>query len=583
MKKVKIFPIRIGIMLMFVCALTIAAKAASFTVNSTSDTNDVNTSDNMCADASGNCSLRAAIEQANALAGPDAIVFDAALFAAPQTILLGSSALPQITDDLTITGTGSPALLVVSGRENNRIFNIASATTVGISNLTVADGYVGEASGGGIFNAGDLTLTNVIVRNNVVSLGTGAGIYNNNTGNLTVMNSAIYQNDAQNFFGAGGGIANSGGTVSITNSIVRDNLASGVIDANGGGILSDEGTVTLTESTVSGNSANGDGGGIAVFNGTLNVVRSTIGSSTQRGSNSATDGAGIFSAQSKVTLTNSTISGNVAANVGGGFFSVANTAPTTLNCNSSTIAFNTAATGGGIAIGYQPAKRSRAPQAKAGVISAVTLSNTIVSDNIATTAPDISDDSGFSGTFTSNGYNIIENTSGATVTPNTGDQFGVDPLLLPLANNGGATETHALSNTPGARSPAIDKGSSGETTDQRGFTRPVDIVFIAPAEFGNNSDIGAFEVQSATAAPVFIKGRVINETGRAVSKASVILIENDGTRRFAMTNPFGYFRFDNITTGQTVTITLNSKKARFSPFVVTVNDNIEELNLTAQP
>src|SRR5205085_6426797 len=127
------------------------------------------------------------------------------------------------------------------------------------------------------------------------------------------------------------------------------------------------------------------------------------------------------------------------------------------------------------------------------------LRNTIVAGN-----PNILGGSGpdLSGAFNSQGYNLIGNNSGGSITPTTGDQIGtssssINPLLGPLASNGGPTQTHALL----ADSPAIDAGhSSGSATDQRGagFTRPVDLndAFYPNAAGGDSADIGAYELQS---------------------------------------------------------------------------------------
>lgn len=64
---------------------------------------------------------------------------------------------------------------------------------------------------------------------------------------------------------------------------------------------------------------------------------------------------------------------------------------------------------------------------------------------------------------------------------------------------------HALFNAPGIISPAIDKGNSGETTDQREFMRPYNNPSISLATLGNKLDSGAFEVLATTAAPVLLK------------------------------------------------------------------------------
>ena len=92
------------------------------------------------------------------------------------------------------------------------------------------------------------------------------------------------------------------------------------------------------------------------------------------------------------------------------------------------------------------------------------------------------------GTITNGGYNLDSGTSCGFPTQNSTK----DPLLGPLADNGGPTKTHALLEG----SPAIDQGNSfGESTDQRGLPRPSDFVGIPNASGGDGSDIGAFELQ----------------------------------------------------------------------------------------
>ena len=96
-------------------------------------------------------------------------------------------------------------------------------------------------------------------------------------------------------------------------------------------------------------------------------------------------------------------------------------------------------------------------------------------------------------------FNIIEINKGKTriVDGVNGSQIGttsnpIDPRLYPLANNGGATQTHALL----PNSPAIDSGNSfGLTTDQRGLPRPSDLASDPNATGGDGADMGAFELQ----------------------------------------------------------------------------------------
>jgi hypothetical protein len=179
-------------------------------------------------------------------------------------------------------------------------------------------------------------------------------------------------------------------------------------------------------------------------------------------------------------MTNSTVSGNTAGRNGGGI----STASGIVNITNSTIVNNTAAMGGGVIRVFT------------GSSDPINFRNTIVANNTASTAPDIS------GPINSLGYNLIRNTTGATINGDTtGNITGVDPKLSALRNNGGRTETHALLPT----SPAIDAGTNcvvnlscptnnppaALTTDQRGagFTRAKDSNFDGITTV----DIGAFE------------------------------------------------------------------------------------------
>jgi hypothetical protein len=96
------------------------------------------------------------------------------------------------------------------------------------------------------------------------------------------------------------------------------------------------------------------------------------------------------------------------------------------------------------------------------------------------------------GAVTSNGHNLLGNAAEATGFTGAGDQIGVDPMLAPLADNGGPTWTMAL--TPG--SAAIDAGvAAGAASDQRGKSRTYDDPGVANAPTSDGTDIGAFELQ----------------------------------------------------------------------------------------
>ena len=116
--------------ILFLSAFTFGA---TFTVNSSADTPDANPSDNLCLDASGNCTLRAAIEQANAAAGNDEINFAANI----SNISLATQIAIANNGSLTITGRGANLLNVTNASGNGRAFQSNSATLT-ITDLTVS-------------------------------------------------------------------------------------------------------------------------------------------------------------------------------------------------------------------------------------------------------------------------------------------------------------------------------------------------------------------------------------------------------------------------------------------------------------
>ncbi len=252
----------------------------------------------------------------------------------------------------------------------------------------------------------------------------------------------------------GGGVF-SAGNLTLSNSTVTANTAY----YQGAGLCTN-GDLTIVSSEVSGNTAISDtsyGLGGGVLGGTsLTIKNSTI------SDNNANVGAGAYSFGPTI-VSNSTISGNSAVALGGGLMSQY---PITLH--GSTVAFNTATNGGsGLFV-----TGSSGPD----------LQSSVVANNSAS-SPGYAIDLASSQHVTVTGsHNLI--VSSDAVVP--GDTRTEDPVLQPLANNGGPTKTHAL----GAGSPAIDTGSNPDNLgfDQRGsgFARVS----------GAAADIGAFEVQA---------------------------------------------------------------------------------------
>jgi CSLREA domain-containing protein len=272
--------LRVVFALSFLCCLSQAAFAVTYTVTKIADTND-----GMC---DGDCSLREAIAAANATVDNDDIAFSA-LFSAAQTITLsGTDLIITNNGTLTINGPGAN-LLTVSGNGASRVFTNNVSAVTNINNLRVTGGNavsgVQTGRGGGVYNhGGTLTLMNVIITGNTGANGGGtnnAAATGGFNGNLTVINCEISNNTSSS---SGGGMQNfSTSTLTLVNSLVSGNTSN---SAGIGGAFQANGTVVISNSTFSGNSTPAGTGGAMYYNGTsltMNNVTITDNSSLNGG------------------------------------------------------------------------------------------------------------------------------------------------------------------------------------------------------------------------------------------------------------------------------------------------------------
>jgi hypothetical protein len=161
---------------------------------------------------------------------------------------------------LTISGPGANQLTISGGKTNSYI-DVSVGATVKFSNLSFKNSKTFIDAF--LYNEGTLTMTNSIISDNVtIETGGdsyGGGIENADTGTLTVTNSIISDNKVTAIGGNsyGGGIENAG-TLTVTNSTFSNNSANGDSNGEGGGIYN-EGKLTVTQSTFSNNSASSSG------------------------------------------------------------------------------------------------------------------------------------------------------------------------------------------------------------------------------------------------------------------------------------------------------------------------------------
>lgn len=467
----------------------------TFLVNSTLDLADINPGDGICEATvgAGNCTLRAAFMEAEYQAGSTISIPAGTYLLTIPSDRSGDGAHGGLilTRRATISGAGSGKTIIDGNKSvvHDRVLILgvygASATT--IQGLTIRNGELQDDSGAGLaLMAGDglhveghYVLNDVEIANNSVThvsnIASGAGLYlygySQATFSLTQVK--IHDNTVTTNGPAGAGI---------------------LIDTPDVGWASQSTSVTIVDSVISGNQATGvtqaaRGGGISISNGNLTLLRTTV------SNNSAGYGGGIQvdGSYSSCTLVNSTISGN-QSNADGGGMDIANGAvkiySSTILGNYSDWDLNGVGKGGGI---FQSG-------------GSVHLGNSIVAGNYESLSlfpPGWLRFSGdLRGTYTSDGYNAIKTPLDSTIN-------GLHNLDLPaitltsiglLAMNGGYSPTHALA--PGnqainAANPAGCKDQNGAvlTTDQRGLPRSV----------GGRCDVGAYETEYMVFTPTVMK------------------------------------------------------------------------------
>ena len=435
--------------------------------------------------SAGHFSLREALSLANASTNAtEVITFAPALSGG--TVYLTLGALP-IAHSVIIDGPGAGSFRI-DAQLNSRIFEITlSGGVVEIAGLALLDGkspqFASSNDGGGAIKAeteGTLIVREARITSNSTGGGQRGGGISSSSGNIVVVDSTVSGNVGTS--GGGGVYAGSGGVVVLRSTISGN---------TGGGISAV--TARVVESTISGNSFDYylDGGG-GIFASDVTVIDSLVSGNSTAGNYQY--GGGIRGY--KVTVVDSTISGNSTSAHqagGGGIYAYAE-----LTIVRSTITNNhangTGSKGGGLLVPHLEDDFS--PH-----YANVAISGSIISSNSAAGGnPDLDpglDDMPGQSTLDMD-YTIIGNTTDLTnqqlldIFAGAGNLLNVNPLLGPLADNGGRLMTHALL----SGSPAIDNGDPAAAAGVDGVSRYDQRGFPFSRVYGGRIDIGPYERQS---------------------------------------------------------------------------------------
>ncbi len=298
------------------------------------------------------------------------------------------------------------------------------------------------------------------------------------TFSLTLTGVKVLANQAE---GDGAGIY-TGSPMTATNIVVSGNSST----INGGGIYN-EGVTSIINSTISNNIAEGGGGVFLTGSNTVTVTGTTLSGNRAVGGGAVSGRSGVI-----INMVNSTLSGNLGADVGAGFYHNGVASLRFVTIANNVAGADSEAAGAGI----NTFKSGSSVTTIKNVLLAGNKKGWVPVDYKTDPFPDTTlltnSNCGTTGTgmpdITSAGYNLSsDDTCNAVLTLATDIKPAlgatIDPLIGPLASNGGPTQTHALL----TGSPALSKGGTevDVTTDQRGVARETP------------PDIGAFELVTA--------------------------------------------------------------------------------------
>lgn len=588
MNKICALTKKLVVFIVFVILSVAAAQAATFTVTKTADTDD-----GAC---NADCSLREAFSAATA-SGSGVLhrIEFSAFFDTPRTIALTQIIYNDFALQVEIIGRGNHNVTLTTaagnigglfrlGIESARFYNLRFANAVKTDSF-----QDGGAAINAIGKGNPLVIENCVFENNMTNREGGAihvrGI------SLTVKDSTFRNNESVE----GGGAISSRFGVAISNSTFTGNQA-----PLGAAILSESFGSTIANSTFSANHSTtnpfGSGNNIIFAYGILNLTNVTVAGNTGAASGAAVE-AQLFA---EINLTNSIVSQNPLGNL----INVTQTGPNLIGGSPllGTLAFNGGETETHALLAGSPAidagnsvltidqRGALRPQNgnpdlgafESGV--AVTSANTPTGSNVNATLGAVSIT--FSGvTQAGTTTQIPISPSG---TPPGGYSFGAGFPAFQISTTAIYTPPVTIClqvpiSTPPATFNALEilHFENGSWIPLSPTTRD-SINYIICAPTNSLSPFAVAQNLAPTAANVSVSGRVLSEKG-GLARARIVLTDANGNVRTATSNSFGYYRFDGVPVGQTIVVEARAKGFQFSPRIISLEDDLVDVDFMALP
>ena len=529
----------------------------------------------------------------------DTILFETAFFSTPRTI----TGLFSINKNLTIVGPGAD-LLTIDGNNSGRLLSVTGGATVDLSGIRFTRGRVvpPDASGAGIvvFSASTLNASNIVVDNCSAPNADGGGFFVDGT--LNLIDSTVENNSAS---GSAGIYVEFDRTATLTRTTVRNNTATG---SSGG--MGNNGTLNFYNSTLSGNTAPLGGG---MGNGGFANFANSTSSGKPATSNK---GGGIYNnTDATVHLLNTTVTNNQADGFAAAGIWNENSTPTTVRARNTIIAGNISGngnpidfTGGLTNLGNNLINNANPGLAPLGNYGGPTATHALLQSSPALNAGD-------NCVLTANTCGVAHDAYGL-------DQRGSNALRLIGANVDIGSFERNISFTPATLPSSIQNYTyNQQVTSTRlsgfadgnlaPFTYSVISGSLPPglalntstgAITGSLTQTGAFpftikvvdtdgiagvqaysiQVFGPTSANVTISGRVLTTEGISLRNATVHLTDSEGRVRTSRSSSFGYYRFEDVEAGRTYVIAVNSKRFTFTPRILTVTEELSNVDLIAQ-